>query len=129
MKPVDQVFLIDRDGRGDCLRACVASILELDLHDVPDFGLFGWNWMQALVCYADIDIEVPHETSGYWIAGGMSARGVRHSVVFLGGEMAHDPHPSRAGLCGPIESALVVKRLKQNVREWMDSLRAKTVRP
>ena len=123
MKPVDQMFLVDRDGRGDCLRACVASILELAPLDVPDFSLFGWNWIQAMVLYADIEVAVPGDVGGYWIAGGMSPRGIQHAVVYLGGEMAHDPHPSRAGLVGNVESALIVKGLKQNVREWLTKMR------
>ena len=125
MKPVDQLFLVDRDGRGDCLRACEASILELDPHDVPDVGLFGWSWMQALVCYADLTLIVPGEVSGYWIAGGMGPRGIRHSVVYLGAEMAHDPHPSRAGLVGPVEDGFVLIGLKQGVIEWRKVMQAK----
>ena len=35
---------------------------------------------------------------GYYIAGGMCERGGRHSCVYRDGRLAHDPHPSRAGL-------------------------------
>ena len=40
MKPVDQVQFYDPEvegSRGDCLPACIASILELPLADVPIF--------------------------------------------------------------------------------------------
>ena len=120
MKPVDQMFLVNRDGRGDCLRACVASILELNPLDVPDFALFGHQWLQAMICYCDFDLDTPDEAKGYWIAGGMSPRGIRHAVVYLDRQMVHDPHPSRSGLVGYVEDAIIVRGLKPNVREWMD---------
>ena len=39
MKPVDQTLLASRGEPGDCWRACIASILELPIEDVPHFTL------------------------------------------------------------------------------------------
>lgn len=121
MKPVDQLFLVDRDGHGDCLRACVASVLELPSDCVPDFSLFGENWLSALALFCKVDLIVPNEASGYWIAGGLSPRGndIRHSVVYRDFDLAHDPHPSRAGLTGNVEDGIVVLGLRPNVHEWL----------
>jgi hypothetical protein len=45
----------------------------------------------------------PRAPKGYAIASGKSPRGdFQHSVVALDGVIVHDPHPSRAGLDGPI---------------------------
>lgn len=121
MKPVDQTLLYDRDGHGDCLRACVASILELPAASVPDFGLFAWNWMQALVCFCSVQPIVPYEVDApdVWIALGKSKRGIGHAVVYRGTTMAHDPHPSRAGLQGDIEGGLLIGPLHEHVARML----------
>ncbi len=96
--------------RGDCFSACLASILEIPLADVPRFGeLYGEDddW-QPHICewlkrfgYAYIDVDVTDYTVdallphlGYCIVTGMSPRGHRHCVVGKGMEFKHDPHPS-----------------------------------
>jgi len=100
MKPVDQGILYVKDeSRGDCMRACVASILELDPKDVPHFAedwprsWFAWERARSLFL-------MTHDKApaGYSIANGDGPRGVKHSVIHLDGKMVHDPHPSRAGL-------------------------------
>lgn len=114
MKPVDQLFLVDRDGHGDCLRACVASVLELPATVVPDFRLFGPNWMWALIGFASCDFDTDPPTEGYWIANGPTVRGTRHSVVYSPDGLAHDPHPSRAGLLS-IDGVIVVRGVRPDV--------------
>jgi hypothetical protein len=46
MKPVEQVYQFDAETgeRGDCLRACIASILELERDEVPHFVGMGDRW-------------------------------------------------------------------------------------
>lgn len=39
MKPVDQTLMLERGEPGDCYRACIASILELSIEEVPHFTL------------------------------------------------------------------------------------------
>lgn len=84
----------DGPQRGDCLRACVASILEIDYLDVPDLmggyqPLFTWlrrvapgvhaqhrvlglGHRETLESWRDWPTE--HAEQGYWIAGVYSPR-------------------------------------------------------
>lgn len=105
------------DGReaGDCLRACVASITEVDVEEVPHFAQYRAGdarlWWWALVGWCSAygwDVELverddrgrrPEELpQGWCLAMGPSPRGHRHVIVAFDGRMAHDPHPSRVGL-------------------------------
>jgi len=110
MKPVDQdVF---GTPYGNCLAACVASILELPLIAVPNFMAFTgpkrdawWDAFdiflrsRALVRQYRGHLDEAAPPAGYAILSGQSPRGpFLHSVVALDGEMVHDPHPSRDGL-------------------------------
>ena len=112
MKPVMQTKFGEE---GNCGQACVASILGLDLDEVPDFreahaegrhwqftlrdfllplGLMPIVYYQASEAYTDI------RPKGHHIAGGRSPRmhPDGHYVVCFNGEMVHDPHPDGAGL-------------------------------
>lgn len=115
--PVDQTTF----GRveGNCFSACVASILELDIEQVPWFmGSKDWwpgftQWCDAVgaeamylgMCAPD---EVPR---GYAIGGGPTDRTLTldtlHAVVLLDGVQVHDPHPSRAMLLEVTDYILV----------------------
>lgn len=108
---------------GDCLRASIASLLDLDPADVPHFGSLGITgdgptkdcWWHALVgwCLAlspPLSVSDPPATEDAWppldslldghcLASGPSPRGdYLHSVVARAGEVTWDPHPSREGL-------------------------------
>ena len=103
MKPVDQTILTFPGG--NCFSACVASILEMNLDDVPYFmepedwlGYFN-KWLRPLGFYA---IDIPLNGSdwrpeGYYILSGESPRNkdYDHSTVALGNKIVHDPHPSK----------------------------------
>lgn len=111
MKPQDQtVFGDGSDGAepGDCFRACVASLLDVSVADVPNF-VASERWWDALVDFLEPRRVFPiilRPTEGnlyipdgvHYIASGQSPRGFRHAVVFRDGAMVHDPHPSKAGL-------------------------------
>lgn len=114
MIPVDQDMFYDPDAapgeqRGNCWSACIASLLELPLHDVPNFVQVhvdgGENWWAHTIRFLDdrgygLWSAEPDEDD-YVIATGVSPRGngnVHHAVINRGGTMVHDPHPSRAGL-------------------------------
>lgn len=130
MKPVDMLWTHNPELGliGDCFRACVASILELDPFTVPNFCEEDWgkekdfSWYKAMLKWLHprgltyFDIQVPAEFHGRWFEGpaasgfetfhilsGISPRGIQHSVVARNGIIVHDPHPSRAGLAGPAE--------------------------
>jgi len=120
MIAIDQQVIHDpENGKyGDCLRACIASILELPSSDVPHFyedgnekifdekvsGFLGELGLALLnLNYFDLSIY-PHATHGktgiYHILSGYTERGTYHAVVGLDGSIVHDPHPSKAGLIG-----------------------------
>jgi hypothetical protein len=95
---------------GNCFAACIASILELPLSEVPNFCAYSdWNtrvnnWLEDYGMFL-ITIEPkswyprPRQFDDcYSILSGPSGRGLRHCVVGKGEQMVHDPHPSRAGL-------------------------------
>lgn len=128
MKAVHQTIFAgpggDDTGRsGNCFATAIASILELPLRWVPNFAdQYGppksvwWTecrrWLRS---ECDIDLVSTDPTPeafahycqgvGFVIGGGPSPRGAWGHVVVLSpdGELAHDPHPSGAGLAGPVE--------------------------
>jgi hypothetical protein len=86
---------------GNCLNACLASILELPLRAVPEFGD---DWAAEVndflskygLAYrrAPVDGAKP---SGYSTIEGVSPRGGLHACVAYDGELAWDPHPIEDG--------------------------------
>lgn len=112
MKPVDQTAF--GAPHGNCLMASVASILEVPLESLPvlydECEVNGRNWwdvlLDALRPHGFTALHYPNGDDGYsaimppgyHIASGISPRDLRHAVVYLDGHLAHDPHPSRAGI-------------------------------
>lgn len=110
MTPVMQSKLYLPDGihSGNCFAACLASLLDLPLWMIPPF-----EEMFVRHCWADRRDEWlrrmfglalervtghPTDSAEFYIANGRSARGVHHSVIYSRGALAHDPHPSGAGI-------------------------------
>lgn len=121
MKPIDQEYFFDKGEIGDCVRAVTASILELDPKDVPHFVQlkpgFEWydDWEQFMINHGinpKMIIIGPFDKipklSGYYLASGPAARNCKHLVIMKDGVLAHDPHPSRAGLIN-IEAVWLLK--------------------
>lgn len=112
MLPVDQTET--ELGRGNCLAACVASILDLDISEVPNFRLSpdAWESMQEWLslrglCAVRVSLgSIVRAKPGLsCIVTGNSPRNpVLHAVVGRwDGESAviiHDPHPEKTGLIG-----------------------------
>lgn len=112
MKKVMQKYfhIPKRNQRGDCWRACLASILECDIELFPDPNVItDWPMLytETLVAieklgykYESIPVSLFHE-NGYCIAIGKSPRSKRtritHAVVWNNG-IVHDPHPDKTGL-------------------------------
>jgi hypothetical protein len=118
MIPVDQTKF--GMPAGNCLAACVASILECPLADVPDLWeaeQAGKNWLRVLnqwladrygLWYFTADPRRPDSgftawwsPGGHYVMGGQSPRPectAGHACVAKDGNIVHDPHPSRAGL-------------------------------
>ena len=103
MKPIMQNKFYDRvkDIRGNCMTACVASILELPIHEVPNFHDMKKTYTEALVEFiGGLDKDIIYHgandmPSGYCIATGPSPRdaSIYHVVIMKDGEYIHDPHP------------------------------------
>lgn len=123
MKPVNQNLFRDESEHGNCVPACIASILELPLEAVPHFAsVHGPYFMKQMrkwfedqgmgLCYLNGGGNV-FFSAAHSIATGKSPRGdFLHSVVWKGRQMAHDPHPSRAGLVGtPQEFMIITARI------------------
>ena len=104
MIPIDQT----RFGfpEGNCLAACLCSILEVPLdeslrfHGDPawqsrlrEFMVRHGSWVH----FVD-NILFPVTPRGVHVGGGPSPRGIAHACVFEDGRLIHDPHPSRLGI-------------------------------
>jgi len=92
---------------GNCFQAAVASILELDLDEVPDFcnaysNKDWWDefvkWLNKRGITADV-IEINSRQlkdqiyrNCYLLVAG-KVEGVWHQVVYRNGKMVHDPNP------------------------------------
>lgn len=114
MQAIDQTTF--GEGLGNCFSACVASILELPIDDVPFFGAdeLWWTrfseWLEARNLYA---VCLKHRAGrapvGYHILSGKSPRGeFLHSVVAKGDDIVHDPHPSRANILDRTDCIIIV---------------------
>jgi hypothetical protein len=85
---------------GNCLNACIASILELPLKAVPEFGE---DWQEDLNDFLSTKglryrrVPMYKKPSGYSTIEGISPRGGLHACVALDGELAWDPHPIEDG--------------------------------
>lgn len=123
MKPVDQTILSHPEGivRGNCMTACVASLFEMSIEEVPYWagmpvnewfdsfdvflhehgyqysGLFQFNkrgdWNKLL--------EVSPGVNGYFMCSGPSWREYvvdGHAVIYKDGILVHDPHFSKMGI-------------------------------
>jgi len=111
MKTVDQKIV--GLGIGDCFRACVASILEFPIDNMPNFWEQTqdthnfWKLVNTWV-YANFKCkflvvtfteETKHLISNILcIAFGQTDRSDEdHAVIWLNG-LIHDPHPSKTGI-------------------------------
>lgn len=118
---------------GNCLAACVASLLHLDIDQVPyptilERDNFSRYLIRLCVYLATIGwtiVEWPVNSDQpwvgdacaelLWIAGGPSSRGIAwHSVVMSGANLAHDPHPNGEGLTTVEVMTLLVPLVQKN---------------
>ncbi len=137
MIPVNQKFLQEPDNGsiGDCWRACIASVLELPIDDVPHFGeldvrigmkmqllLLHEHGLTLYSMYGEGSMsnhpEMQKDDHEYYFAIGPSPRdkNVNHQVVCHKGKIVHDPHPDKTGLAG-ISHFEILLKLKQYVRK------------
>lgn len=108
MIPVEQTILTIPDG--NCLEACIASILEIPLETIPHFRGCSWvnqynEWIaQFGLSIRNIslggepdDTQRPVQMPGFTILSTESLRheGKLHAVVCYDGVVVYDPHPQR----------------------------------
>lgn len=129
VREVTQWFLAGREDGipGDCVRAAVASLLDLDPAKVPHFTCQDdvRVWHYALLGFAAehgwvVDRRAV-KTEGellpeFGLAIGPSPRGVSHAVVVRSGKVVWDPHPSREGLVD-IQQVIEFTRKEQKPME------------
>jgi len=103
VKPIHQT----KFGRVDsnCLAACLASIFEVHIDSIPDFGMAP-SWYDEFEAYmertfglqpVDMNVSVLEgwTPKGYYLVAGKSPRGnYDHSIVARDGKLVHDPFPS-----------------------------------
>jgi len=89
---------------GNCLTACIASLLAIPITELPNHQGEDWleRWNHELARYNAHLIEIADPEAvqpGYSILSGLSPRGRwAHSVICYNGEMVHDPHEDRTGI-------------------------------
>ena len=111
MKPVLQDKFIPG---GNCLAACLASLLEVPLSKIPvghcreDEDLESWwarvdgilytlGWVAISINgWGELSKYKENSLRGYYILGGEAPGGTRHSVVCKNGKVVHDPMGPRA---------------------------------
>jgi len=111
IKFVDQTILHDPEKKimGNCMQAALASVFGCRIEVIPafqDFTDYSWQeifkeWLYFIGReYKEkwYPSSEDHPRAELYIINGKSPRGVRHSTVWLNGQMIHDPHPSKAGL-------------------------------
>ena len=118
MIPIKQTDLTFETG--NCGEACIASILEIELSDIPslqnpDDPSDGHTYCRNLrnflnqfgLSYIDVEMANGHHATEFFkdcwiIATGTSPRATedwhKHAVVWKNGKIIHDPHPSKKGL-------------------------------
>ena len=106
MLAVDQtIFWSEESPVGNCTQAAIASLLDLPLEVVPQFSqdlsyywdsFYGFIHERGFRCKeVSSDDLLPEK---YYLVSGKSERGCYHHVIYKGDKLAHDPHPSRAGI-------------------------------
>lgn len=141
MTPVDQNRFtpVDLSDTGNCMSACLATIMDLPLSEVPHFAEMKEGWFQpfwdfltkhkyvfrGMYFFTTTDPNVrPAGTweqlaklcpgvDGYFVCGGTSHRDHvtnGHAVVYNSeGQMVHDPHPNRDGLKELRDAYMIVR--------------------
>lgn len=118
MIPIDQTIVGEN---GNCMSACLASILECDLSEVPNFIVgcnehenpyieFNRRINEYLRPLGLVHIEIKATDNWfdylknegvkdlYHLYYGPTIRGTFHAVVAKDGVIVHDPHPDKTSL-------------------------------
>lgn len=107
---------------GNCLMACIASILDLKIEDIPNPKHDGWinelnEWLINKTGYYIQTIGFNEDSyfsesfiSSVKIGVGKSSSGLRHAVLVKGNEIIHDPLGYKAlDINNIVEYDLIIK--------------------
>jgi len=118
MKPVYQTRLFTN---GNCFEDSIASLLELDIDDVPDLLAYqddqrwvgklnewlaqkGLCYMESLLPLEDVEDFFSNKDFYHTIISDTTSDGkVKHAVIARKGKMIHDPHPAQLKMIEPDE--------------------------
>lgn len=109
MKPVMQT---KPGADGNCFHACMASLFELSIDEVPDWpdgedwivGVRTWlreRNLGILALELGPDSDIGAFEGWFIVSGPTHGRGIEHATIWRDGQLAHDPHPSQPGLARP----------------------------
>lgn len=121
---------------GNCFQASLASLLGLhDISQIPDeadtftrlckedkrptswYVLWDAYWLDVQAHLSDafglqlinpVSVQSTLFEHVECLAGGLTERGLPHSVVWKNGMVVHDPHPSRSGILEPTDFTIVI---------------------
>ena len=95
---------------GNCFSACLASVFDIEINEVPNFYNVAGNdpaaWWGAVRDWLrdrgfgvmSIQADLIDQFEGLFIVGGESERGIEHAVLYQNGKIIFDPHPSDVGV-------------------------------
>ena len=119
MIKIKQTKLHDPENNinGNCMAACFASLLELEIEEIPKFeDMDDDKWWPAVLKWLDNkNIYLLRLKEFYppikFIASGKSPRGnFDHVVIYNGEEMIHHPHPDNTGILNVNEIWILVDK-------------------
>lgn len=108
-KGIDQmieVYQTRYGDKGNCFQACIASLLEVGLEDVPDFANkypyeTSWKecqkWARRIGCATTWQLEGIKAYTGYYIAS-CKVGEIYHSVIAKEGAIFHNPLGDKSNL-------------------------------
>lgn len=123
MIPVEQTIL--GGSKGNCLEACVASVLEVGINDIPSFAPENpSDWFENLQRFVGtlgiFAAHIPNDPKvnpiGFHIGvldylEWHNSEATSHAVVCRDGAIVHCPHPSKKGFDYQVRYWIVLVQL------------------
>jgi len=116
MIKVLQTKFCTENQNGNCLAACLASILELRIEDIPQFEDMFEDWWPNVLKFLGSKGLYPlrwdeeYHFNGFYLVRGTSPRDpeIDHQVIYFDGKIIHDPHPDNTGVLDVKETIVLV---------------------
>ena len=122
LKKYEQTLFYNKElnQRGDCLRACLSTLLQINPNTLPHFTRLS-DYLEIEEIYFNytgfytIDnldsLKDEKGINGLFIAYGKSSRDCLHAIIITKeGKLFHDPHPSKEGIQN-IENIYIIEKL------------------